>query len=138
MAKEAATRLLGFCNRKMLPLYEQHIKRLYQQFTAPNVHHTPEDLTFIFMVALAYDTCLQWDDLVDIHFSDMIWTRDYVKIFLVSCKTDKQKDGQWCTIMVSEKPYSAFQLLLRVLAYLLSFISDLVTNFGVSLDDTPV
>ena len=40
--------------------------------------------------------------------------------------------------MVSEKPYLAFQLLLRVLAYLLSFIGDLVTNFGVSLDDTPV
>ena len=58
MAKEAATRLLGFRNCKMHPLYEQHIKRLYQQFEAPSVQHTPEDLTFIFMVALAYDACL--------------------------------------------------------------------------------
>ena len=58
MAKEAATRLLGFSNCKMHPLYKQHIERLYQQFTAPNVQHTSEDLTFIFMVALAYDACL--------------------------------------------------------------------------------
>ena len=40
--------------------------------------------------------------------------------------------------MVSEKPNLAFQLLLRVLAYLLLFISNLVTNFSVSLDDAPV
>jgi integrase len=138
MAKEAAVRLLGFRNRKMHPLYEQHIKRLYKQFAAPEVPHTPEDLQFFFMVALAYDACLRWDDLVDIRFGDMIWTKEYVKIFLVSCKTDKQKDGQWCTIMVSDKPYSAFRILLRILAYLMSFAGHFATTFGVSLEEAPV
>ena len=70
----------------------------------------------------------------------MIWTKDYVKIFLVNTKTDKKRDGQWCTIMVSSKPYFAYQLLLRVMNYLQAYTisGDFKSAFGVDLIDAPV
>ena len=70
----------------------------------------------------------------------MIWTKDYIKIFLVDTKTDKKRDGQWCTIMVSSKPHSAYQLLLRVMNYLQAYTigGDFKSAFGVDLMDALV
>lgn len=68
----------------------------------------------------------------------MIWTKEYVKIFLLGSKTDAWKDGQWCTIVVDDSPHSAFQVLLRILGWLLAFPNGVKKTFGVELAEISI
>ena len=137
LARESARRLLGFRNRKKYPLREQHLQAFYDAYCASR-QSSMEDVTFMLLVMTAYEACLRFDDVIDVLLGDMIWTKEYIKIFLVQTKTDKYKDGQWCTIMVTDTPCSAFQLLLRVLAWLLAFPHGVKKTFGMELVDIPL
>ena len=57
IARKAVARILGFRNKKAHPLYEFHIKQLYERFAASE-QANKEDITFMFLVALAYNACL--------------------------------------------------------------------------------
>eukprot|EP00961_Rhodomonas_salina_P131311 1767251-Rhodomonas_salina.1 len=129
MEHEAVCRLLRFRNRKKYPIWKQHLQELFDKLAA-SLQASMEDVTVMLLLTLAYEECLRFDNILDVLLRDMIWTKQYVKIFLLSCKLDNCKDWQWCTILVSDSLLSAFQLLLQVLSWLLTFLRGVLKTFS--------
>ena len=66
----------------------------------------------------------------------MIWTDSYVKILLINTKTDAYKTGQWCMILVSSLPHSAYQMLVRMVTYLCD--SPAFKRSGINVSEAPI
>lgn len=135
MARESSRRLLGYRKRKAYPLKEKHIIRFWEIFCSLK-ESAPEDVCFMTLVAVAWEACLRWDDLCDSQLGDMIWTDSYVKILLINTKTDAYKTGQWCMILVSSLPHSAYQMLVRMVTYLCD--SPAFKRSGINVAEAPI
>ena len=101
---------------KKLPILQSQLLHiLHMRLSVP---HTLPTLLQCFHMALMYEGCLRWHDLAQILFGDIIITPSFLRLFIQSAKTDTYRQGQWVTIASSADPYSACQLLHRILLYL--------------------
>jgi hypothetical protein len=114
--KSALLRSLGMIGAKKLPILQSQLLHiLHMRLSVP---HDLPTLLQCFQMALMYEGCLRWHDLAQILFGDIIITPTFLRLFIQSAKTDTYRQGQWVTIASSSDPYSACQLLHRLLRYL--------------------
>jgi hypothetical protein len=114
--KAALLRKLGLVGAKKLPLLQCQLLHILHRHLA--VPHTLPTLLTCFHMALMYEGCLRWHDLAQIQFGDIIITSAFLRLFIQQAKTDTYRQGQWVSIASSSDPYSACQLLHRILHYL--------------------
>ena len=62
-----------------------------------------------------YEGCLRWHDIHQLLFGDIIITPSFLRLSIQLAKTDTYREGQWITIASSDDPFSACQILKRVL-----------------------
>ena len=114
--KSALLRKLGMIGSKKIPLLQCQLLHILHMRLS--VIHTLPTLLQCFHMAIMYEGCLRWHDLAQILFGDIIITQSFLRLFIQSAKTDTYRQGQWVTIATSQDPYSACQLLHRILLYL--------------------
>jgi integrase len=119
VVRESAKRELGFKRQQKAPLTQSHIQQLFRLLAAGD-DSSLLNVTFLLCLALMSEACLRWDDLQGLTFGDLLITPDIVRIFITGAKTDRFRDGQWATFLQREEPWSAYQLLGRVLHQLLA------------------
>jgi hypothetical protein len=111
--KSALQRKLGVLGTKKTPLmYNQIIHILHERLTSTCEFDT---LMTGFHIVTMYEGCLRWHDLHQILFGDIIITPTFLRLFIQSAKTDTYREGQWVTIAASDDPFSACQILQKVL-----------------------
>lgn len=123
--KEALYRELGLAGNRKLPLLQSQVQQILTYQLSSN--HNLQTLLTCFRIALMYEGCMRWSDMLQIEFGDIIITHQYLRIFIQSAKTDSHREGQWATIATSAETTSAYNLLLHVLealAYLWSRASN--------------
>lgn len=113
MIKEALKRRLGIRGKKKLPLLQEQLSAIFSRQLGNS--HTLHTVVTCFRIALMYEGCLRWHDLAQINFGDIIITKDFIRIFVQSAKTDAYRQGQWVTIATSTKRFAAYSLLAQVL-----------------------
>ena len=113
LVKDALHRRLGIRGQKKLPLLRSQLNQIimYQMQHNPSLH----TLSVCFTIMLMYEGCLRWSDFHQLRFGDIVIAQSYFRLFIESAKTDQYRRGQWVTITISEEPYSAFSLLLRLI-----------------------
>jgi hypothetical protein len=62
-----------------------------------------------------YEGCLRWHDLAQINFGDIVITKEFIRIFIQSAKTDAYRQGQWVTMGTSTARFASYSLLAQVL-----------------------
>ena len=124
---ESLRRLLGYRKQQKRPLMAVHIEALYNThvkpyvsaiFAAPQGKATADYLLRVatmFRISLGFEATLRWDDLEGIEVGDMVFSDGFVRVFLVHTKTDVTREGQWCTFIVHDAPWGAFNLLMLLL-----------------------
>ena len=134
VVRESIKRELGFKKRQKAPLTQLHIQQLYNLLAAED-DASLLNVTFLLRLALLSEACLRWDDLQGLTFGDFLITSDLVRIIITGAKTDRFRDGQWATFLQREEPWSAYQLLGRVLHRLLQSWKALPTPLRRSLSN---
>ncbi len=99
--------------RKKTPLmYNQIIHILHERLTSTCEF---DILMTGFHFVTMYEGCLSWHALHQLFFADIIVTPTFLLLLIQSAKTDTCREGQWITIAASDDPFSACQVLQKVL-----------------------
>eukprot|EP00961_Rhodomonas_salina_P004754 64622-Rhodomonas_salina.1 len=138
VVQEAIKLSLGFQNQQKLLLLEDHIHKLFYSMAAKPLA-TIKTVANMFRISLSFEACLRWDDLKGTFLGNFIFTPEFIQVFLTGTKTDRYSDGQWCTFLRSTEPWSAHQLLLRLLHLLIQAWNNNPTASGdLILTSTPI
>jgi hypothetical protein len=111
--REALHRHLGVLGHKKFPLMRTHVDSILGKILSTST--ALDALLFCFQIAITYEGCLRWCDLAQLTFGDIVITSSYLRLFIEQSKTDVYRQGQWVTLPLSNEPFSAYSLLIRIM-----------------------
>lgn len=100
---EAAHRLCKNDINKKEPLEVSHIALLYSYLVEKNSSLTNLRTAVIILVGFA--GFLRFEEVINIRRSDVVFMREYMKIFLEKSKTDIYREGRWVLISSTDTKY---------------------------------
>ena len=93
MVKEAACRSLGHGHNKKEPISVSAITKIVNKFV--NANSDLMDLRIACICILGFTAFLRFDELSQLKFCDILFAKDYLKVFLEQSKTDVYRAGEW-------------------------------------------
>ena len=113
-AKRGLHAQLGLRSIQKAPILPEHVSRIYLQHAA-NENVAPITLLDVTQVAVMVEAAARHDDMCSVSLGSVCCFEGAVRLFCPQTKTDRYRDGQWLTLVTSEAPDSAVQLLWRVI-----------------------
>ena len=113
-------RQLGSRKIAKAALSRHHIlefERTYGQITLGQ-YHTPVEMrnsVYVSIFAFMFEATLRYDDVISPLYSDIVWSEDSIRIFLVDTKTDQERQGQWAAIIADLEISTAYRYFLKIL-----------------------
>ena len=96
MVKEAACRNLGHGNNKKDPVSVNAISKIVKSFA--NENSDLMELRISCICVLGFSAFLRFDELSKIKFCDLLFAKNYMKLFIEQSKTDVYRQGEWVYI----------------------------------------
>lgn len=93
MVKESACRSLGHGNNKKDPVSVKAISKLVNKFA--HVKSDLMDLRISAICMLGFAAFLRFDELSKLRFCDILFAKNFMKIFIEQSKTDVYRQGEW-------------------------------------------
>ena len=96
MVKEAACRNLGHGNNKKDPVSVNAISKIVKSFA--NENSDLMELRISCICVLGFSAFLRFDELSKIKYCDLLFAKNYMKLFIEQSKTDVYRQGEWVYI----------------------------------------
>lgn len=104
---------LGARKLQKEPFLPEYVRSIFERHAAA-CDAELTTLLNVMRIATMVEAGLRWDDLSSVSFGSLCRFEGAVRIFCAQTKTDSRREGQWATLVASEAPEAAVQLIRRV------------------------